>query len=416
MRDSVKLQFQEPSFDKKGTRVFGVKIQGKDVIDRLDIFAEAGKNKALDYTFEDIEVADSVLVIDFVRITDGPVISGIVVEGQGTVKKINCGGEAYKDYISDPEPVLDEKRFMPTDDFYRDWSAHQFGGECAEEIAVIFTKIDGRLPEPARWNAGPGAIGINNRPWSSIEKNYAFVDELATLQPKIKGEGNKERFDYWLNSFRYMKAMARLGCARGELDKVIKQIEAEKDPAAKQTLAKEKALKLRKQLVVLLGEMYGHLLATLTNSSEMGMVANVEQHSMLQAKLLTSHDEKIEKLLGEPLPADAKPWKDYRGPGRVIVPTARGNLTAGEDLKLKVIILAGQQPQEAVLCWRPMGSGEYKKAALIHISRGVYSVTVPAEQIKDCDLEYHIKAKFAGGRQVYFPATAPQINQTVVVW
>ena len=305
---------------------------------------------------------------------------------------------------------------MPADDFYRDWAVHQFGRECAGEIAAIFTKIDGRLPEPARWGAGPGAIGINNRPWSSIEKNYSFVDELAALQPKIKGEGNKERFDYWLNSFRYMKAMARLGCARGELDKVIKQIEAEKDPAAKQSLTKEKALNLRKQLVVLLGEMYGHLLATLTNSSEMGMVANIEQHSMLQAKLLTAHDERIEKLLGEPLPSDTKPWKDYRGPGRVIVPTARGNLMAGEDLKLKVIILTGQKPQEAELCWRPMGGGGYNRIPLTHIARGVYLVTIPAEKIKNNDLEYHIKARFAGGRRVYFPATAPQINQTVVVW
>ena len=195
----------------------------------------------------------------------------------------------------------------------------------------------------------------------------------------------------------------------------MKQIEAEKDPAAKQTLVKEKALKLREQLVVLLGEMYGHLLATLTNSSEMGTVANIEQHSMLMAKLLTAHDEKLEKLLGEPLPADTKPWKDYRGPNRVIVPTARGNLMAGEDLKLKVIILAGQQPQEAVLCWRPMGGGEYKKAALIHIARGVYSVTVPAEQIKDCDLEYHVMVNLADGQRIYFPATAPRFNQTVVV-
>jgi len=213
-----------------------------------------------------------------------------------------------------------------------------------------------------------------------------------------------------------MKAMARLGCARGELDRVMKQIEAEKDPAAKQTLVKEKALKLREQLVVLLGEMYGHLLATLTNSSEMGTVANIEQHSMLMAKLLTAHDEKLEKLLGEPLPADTKPWKDYRGPNRVIVPTARGNLMAGEDLKLKVIILAGQQPQEAVLCWRPMGGGEYNRIPLTHVARGVYTVTIPAEKIKDYDLEYHIKVRFVDGRQVYFPATAPKINQTVVVW
>jgi hypothetical protein len=54
---SVTLKFCEPHYDAAGKRVFGVKLQDKQVIDKLDIFEQAGKNKALDFTFKDVQVA-----------------------------------------------------------------------------------------------------------------------------------------------------------------------------------------------------------------------------------------------------------------------------------------------------------------------------------------------------------------------
>jgi len=44
---TVALKFFEPNYDKTGVRVFGAKIQVKQVIETLDIFAKAGKNHAL---------------------------------------------------------------------------------------------------------------------------------------------------------------------------------------------------------------------------------------------------------------------------------------------------------------------------------------------------------------------------------
>jgi hypothetical protein len=90
-------------------------------------------------------------------------------------------------------------------------------------------------------------------------------------------------------------------------------------------------------------------------------------------------------------------------------------LNTGEDLRLKVIILAQQQPRDAFLYYRPMGTDNYTKATLAHIARGVYSVTIPAREIKNNDLEYHIKVTVDDKRSIYFPATAPQTGQTVVV-
>lgn len=255
----------------------------------------------------------------------------------------------------------------------------------------------------------------NGRPWSEVATSYDFVDRLAAFQEQVQGTGNRERFDYWLNSFRFAKAMAQVGCTLGEMDRLTKQIEDEKEAADKRELALKKALPLRQQLVQQWGRMVTHLLAVVSNPGEMGTVANVEQHSMGTLQLLNKHDKAIEKALGKPLPDDTQPWEQYRGPTRIIVPAVRTSLLAGEDLRLKVIILAQDRLNSTSLYWRPMGAAKYDKLPLRHIARGVYSVTIPASDINKFDLQYHVKATVDGGRHIYFPATAPQMDQTVVI-
>ncbi len=93
----------------------------------------------------------------------------------------------------------------------------------------------------------------------------------------------------------------------------------------------------------------------------------------------------------------------------------RTSLMSGEDLKLKIIILSENQPSQTGLYWRDMGSEKYEKIALTHVARGVYSVVIPAGKIKKTDIEYHIKIMTKSGQELYYPATAPQMNQTVVV-
>jgi hypothetical protein len=145
----------------------------------------------------------------------------------------------------------------------------------------------------------------------------------------------------------------------------------------------------------------------------MGNVTNWQQHVM--PTLLTQPGRELAKILGQELPAYAMPSKPYDSPARIIVPTVRSSLATGEDLRLKVIILAQKQPKDAFLYWRPIGTNNYTMVALTHIARGVYSVMIHAREIKKTDLEYHIKVTFEDNHAVYFPATAPQINQTVVV-
>jgi len=423
----VRLQFCEPHYNEAGKRVFGVELQGKPVIDKLDIFAKVGKDKALDYKFEDVKVTNGLLDISFVKTVEFPCIAAIVVEGESCIRKINCGGPAYKDYEADmPSSKPDDRpRDLAADDFYADWALTQFGLEAAELIAKLFASLDGglsavtqgqgntNLPRPSTWVGGPGGINPDPRPWEQVRAEYTFVDELAKLRPQVKGPGNLERFDYWLNTFRYLREVGQVNCTWARFNEAMKKVKDEKQADAQKQLALQTALPLRKELVAQVADVHRYLLVTITTTGGIGNVTNWQQH--LMPSLLTQPGKELGKILGQELPEDAMPSKPYEGPPRIIVPTVRSSLVTSEDLRLKVIILAQKQPEDAFLYWRPIGTDNYTMVALTHIARGVYSVTIPAREIKKSDLEYHIKVTADNGRSIYFPATAPRIDQTVVV-
>jgi hypothetical protein len=424
---TVTLKFCEPHYDAKGKRVFSVTLQDKKVIDKLDIFGEVGKNRALDYTFEGVKVLNDILKIGFVSEVEYPSIAAFVIQGQGVDRKVNCGGPAYKDYDKDLLPAEQDTRprDLSADDFYADWAAAQFGSEVAEPIAELFSRLDGgpvttmsgqrntNLPRPSTWVNGPGGITPDDKPWDQVSKEYDFVDELAGLGPQVKGAGNRERFDYWLNNFRYLRAVGRVNCTWARFNTAMKKVKEEKEPEAQKTLAAETALAIRRELVEQVVDVHRYLLATITTTGGMGTVANWQQH--LLPTLLTQPGQELARILGEELPADAMPPDRFDGPPRVIVPTVRTSLTAGEDLKLKVILLGVGQTQEAALYWRQLGQKEFNRTALTHIARSVYSAKVCARMIGHSDLEYHVMARSAAGREIVYPAGAPRANQTVVV-
>jgi len=438
---TVTLKFCEPHYGEAGKRVFGVKLQGRNVIENLDIFAKVGKNRALDYTFDDVKVTKDFLNIDFVHQVEFPCIAGIVIQGRGVTRKINCGGPAYQDYQADlpASPSDTRPRDLPVDDFYADWANAQFGPQAAEPIARLFTSLDGgpsatsegqgntNLPRPSTWIGGPGGVKADARPWEQAAGEYAFVDELAKLRPLVSGPANLERFDYWLNNFRYLRAVGRVSCTWARFDAAMKRVKDQKDPDAQKRLAKEIALPIRKELVADVAEAHKYLLATVSTPGAMGNVANWQQHVM--PALLTKPGEELAGILGspaaagEPLPDDAMPSKRYEGPARLFVPTVRSSLAPGEDLALKVIILPEGEHKDAALHWRPMGSGDFSRISLTHVARGVYSAGIPAEEIQRRDIEYYVeasppvigRASPAEGRKLLFPAGAPQTNQTVVI-
>ena len=323
------------------------------------------------------------------------------------------------------EPPNGQLRDMPVDDLYLDWATSQFGPRAAKEIAAIFIRLDGikghhvwerqtNLPRPSTWDHGPGGIQLDSRPWEQVAGGYAFVDELAALRPRVTGLGNIERFEYWLHQFRYLKAVGHLACdwaAYLEAEKKVNEVE---DVEARRRAAVG-LLPLRRALIDDLAVVHEHLLATVSTPGEMGTVDNWQRHVM--PILLDEPGERLAAWLGEALPAEAHPDRRYRGRPRLFVPTVRSALDAGEPLRLKAVLLAeaDNHPVQVSVQWRPMGQGKFERQHLSHLGRGVYSEELVLGQHKA--VEYYLEARMLPAGQVLrWPATAPRLNQTVVVW
>jgi hypothetical protein len=322
-----------------------------------------------------------------------------------------------------PSPV-NRKRDLPCDDFYTDLCAIWFGPEVAAEMAAFLTRHDGdggatgviqgraTLPRPNTWLYGPGAIVANRVPWAQASEAYAFVDELARLRRRVRGPGNLARFDYWLNNFRYLRALAEVACQRGALDVAMEQVKAGTDPGRKKELAVSLALPARERLARSWERMMTHLLSVTDTPGELGTIANLEQSSRRALQLVEGYDRELVETSGMPLPEATVVSLLYQGEPRIIVPSVRSMAVQGERSELKVIVLDNEKPAEALLFWRTMGEGEFRPLPLHPVARGVHKVKLP--EVPAGGAEYFIRVRTAAGKPLVWPATAPTTGQTVV--
>ncbi len=72
------LKFAELYASTAGKRIFSVKIEGKEVISNLDLFAAVGKNKAYDVTIP-VTVNDGTLKIEFYSTAKDAKVNAILV-------------------------------------------------------------------------------------------------------------------------------------------------------------------------------------------------------------------------------------------------------------------------------------------------------------------------------------------------
>ncbi len=312
-------------------------------------------------------------------------------------------------------------RDLPIGDFYSDWALAQFGSEVADSMANMMTSLDGqevsinsgggkktRLPRQGDWT-GPGGVIIDTLTWDQREKDYAFVDRIESWRAKVKGAGNLERFDYWLNFFKYHRAFGKFACALGETERLLKQVEktGQSDPASYM----DQFVSQRIKLMETIKEALTFLLAYASTPGDLGTVANWEQH--LLTYNVEGHEKRIEKITGRTLPPEAVPSNEMLKIQKVMVPTARTQIRSGESLPVK-LILYGIDPQTAVVRYRLLGTDKYSEAVFAPVGRGVYGAEIPANALTD-DFEYYISISAKGGKQYSWPATAPAMNQTVII-
>ncbi len=400
----VTLKFCEPYYSEPGRRVFDVQIEGKTVVSRLDVFAEVGQNRALDMTYH-VSVEDGRLDIEFVPVVEMPCIAGVVVEGAGQSMRINCAGPAVGAYAADREMERD----LPCDAFYGDWALHQFGPQVAQDAARLFARLDGKLPRPAGWMDGPGGLWNDGRPIEEIEKQYGFVAELEAMGPRVEGPGNLERFDYWLNSFRYLRAMARMAHAGHRVEEVLRPAHESQDGEVRRNAART-ALPLYKALLDRLEEVYRYLLPTIGTKGELGTLANWEQHIL--PRTVERQRKELEAMLGEPLPAEYSVEKSYDGPTLLCVPTKRTLLEDGAPLRIPIHVLSAAEVTAVALHWRPLGESAWRQAKVVRVARGVYDAMLSCE--RSGDFEYWIEVRTADASTVAYPAGAPSRTHSVV--
>jgi hypothetical protein len=321
-------------------------------------------------------------------------------------------------------PLPQRKRDLPCADFYADMCAAWFGPEVASGMASFFARYDGdngaydviqgraALPRPNTWLYGPGAIVADRTPWIEAAKRYMFVDELSTLRERVKGAGNQDRFDYWLSTFRYLRALDEVACTRGALDMAMEQVQAENDAKRKMELARSAALPARVRLARTWETMMTWLLDSTDTPGELGTIANLEQATRCKLQFVEGHDVLLAGVLGEALPAAAAVSSRYLGEPRIIVPTQRSVVSKGETPTLKVMVLDNEAPTEAALLWRTLGVGEFRSLSLRHVARGVYQVKLPAVPAEGA--EYYVRVKTVAGKALVWPATAPDMNFTVI--
>ncbi len=427
-RYRIRFLFAETRYDKPGERVFGIRLQDSAIIPDIDIYKAVGRDTCYAVTSDYVDVNDYMLRVDFLPKTGPTCLSALVIEGRtadanqikGTPyrRSINVGGGLYKDYEADLSEQVGNKPPMPRDlstaSLYENYARSSFGNDVAEPIAQIFQSVDGtlgnegytgfRMPRPAGWITGPGVIQPNETPWQEERLRYAFVDSLYALRPMVKGAGNLDRYDYWLNTFAYMRTMGELGCLRGEIDKLMRQ-------ATDGSFIEAKVLPLRIKLARLWEQLISQQLLTVSTTGEVGTLINLESQTRKTYGFLTKHDKEITRLTGKPLPAECALSMSYSGEPRLIVLNHRELLQSNEPYALQLTVLGKTAADKApVLQFRSLGKGKFKSMTMSPAGNNTFKASLP--QNMSGTIEYFITFD-QDGKQYHYPASAPNVCATV---
>ena len=316
------------------------------------------------------------------------------------------------------------QRDIPVEDFYTDWTKTEFG-LADKKLTDIFVELDskGSLQRPgykgdaplnaATWTKGPGALMVHEATQERAAR-YDFIPELEVYRSKISGAGNLERFDYWLNGFKFNKAIVETAMTWRQLDSLMILATHESDIDSKIKLVVESALPVRLDLVKKWTESISLLLAKMSTNGELGTLANLEMHNLKRLGYLNGWDEQIEKISGKPLPSEAILQKNYPGNDKLIV-TANPSALRKEDVfQLRVRVLSNEEQLTGKLYWKTLGAKEFEEIPLKHLARDVFEVTSQVAVFGN-DFEYYVEVR-AGEKSLVYPATAGNINLSVVIF
>jgi hypothetical protein len=321
----------------------------------------------------------------------------------------------------------DADRDLPVEDFYTDWVKSEFGSSN-DRLVRIFTELDSKGTEQKEgykgdaplnasdWIRGPGGLMVN-RDLADIEERlerYDFIPDLEAFRGSITGTGNLERFNYWLNAFRFNSAVLEVTHTQIEFNNIIDRIGKENNKGEKLEIATAEALPKRIELAEKWENMNRILLSFVSTSGELGTIANLEMHNIRKNGNLTGHDEYLKSILNADLSPETGVSKDYKGKTRIISTTSPSILQKEEDFYLRIRVLSESENLSGHLFYRILGGKDYATVDLKPLGSHVFEVRIPAGTLED-DFEYYVQVE-AEGEKTLFPATAGNINQAVVIF
>jgi hypothetical protein len=298
-------------------------------------------------------------------------------------------------------------RMPGMDAFWADWGRGMFGGDAGFAAGRTIQELDG------------GHLGINaligggaRTTDAQIAEFFAPLRELEALRPRIKGAGNLERFNYWVNLIRASDLRVRTWVLSARLAAKMNEVTTVKEASRKLSLVRIEVLPLRLDLARSYENLIAAFVQCAKSPGEIGTIASIE--SGTRGRIVSAQDAAIAQILGEPLPSQAAVSTAYRGTPRIVVPARRTQINAGAPQEIRAFVLSGPPCTGVTLYWRALGEGRFKKLAATHRARQAYRVALPAASRGT--VEYYLEAALEDGQKLLWPATAPAINQTVVVW
>jgi hypothetical protein len=319
-----------------------------------------------------------------------------------------------------------KERDLRVEDFYADFTRTEFGVDDPG-LVKIFTDLDGKGVElkegykgdaplnASDWITGPGAL-MTNRDIADIQERidrYDFIPDLESIHGKIYGEGNLERFDYWLNVFRFNKSVLEVTRTQIELNEIINRIKKEPVMVKKLKIASDEALPKRIELAEKWEAMNRILLSFVSTNGELGTIANLEMHNIRRNGSLTGHDAYLKSVLNADLPAEAMVSHGYTGKTRIVATTNQSVLHQGEEFYIRIRVLSEDEDMIGKIFFKSLGEKEYSTAEMTKMAAHVFEVHLPAQVIPE-DFEYYIQVETDKDKALY-PATAGNINQAVVI-
>ena len=304
-----------------------------------------------------------------------------------------------------PDASANQKPAM--DAFWSDWGRGQFGGEAGAEAGRLIQRFDGgHLAINSLVNGGATTTD------AGIAAFFAPLQAMEVLRARIQGTGNLERFDYWLNLVAATQLRVQTWVLAARLQGKIEQANKLAGVDAQREFARKELLPLRLDVARHYEDLIAAFVRCAKSPGEIGTITSIE--SGCRARIVSAHDAAIEKMLDAALPAEAAIRTAYRGEPRIFTSAPATQMPAAQAMEMRSFVLADSKCDRVTLYYRPLGEGAFKPLPATHRSRQAFRVALPAQA--GGTLEYYLEAELVGGRKLRWPASAPSINQTVVVW